>query len=432
MIGRAAEGASIRSLTRLKVAPSRSVFMCTSLSLGTAASTSLVVRGTRGYLRLSLWSSIRGGSEMTSARLRRLLVVVPAALAAGAVLVIAQRPFAQATTVTDMDNPSAEVCNPIPLITQTPVTAPGLQTPGTETTYALPDGSTLGSLTPPSGFDPAQATDAQLSAFGIPLPPSDPAALAAWSTVYGAPLNVQAPGLPAGPQDVPCVTSRYNTALSSPAWNGMLDDNSGLPAFRDVSGYFKIPHFTAVCAHASAHSIWDGMGGWGSNKIIQAGIDTSQSSVDAVYPWVEVYPRQGEINVKTPAAVPGNTYSVDTSYQASTDRAYWAMSNVTTRQETTWYEANSGAYWDGSHVEWVDERPYNYNLSHPVDGHFYYYRKSTSSTAWSNEYINNYAYTRNDAYEAGLNLYSSSPAALLGGYAYNGVTGSNDIWHACP
>jgi Peptidase A4 family len=179
--------------------------------------------------------------------------------------------------------------------------------------------------------------------------------------------------------------------------------------------------------HNSSHSIWNGIGGYGVAQLLQAGIDTAQSGVQNVYPFIEGLPDDPyEIEVASPSVAVGQSISVTTSYSVA-GVAHYTINNLTTGFTHTYLETPSS--FNSNSVEWIDERPQNMSLTYYVDDHRYYYRKSTP-TAWSAMYANGHpaGYWQTD----GLYMYSYSIGTTLANAALNTTTTDTHNWVACP
>lgn len=220
-----------------------------------------------------------------------------------------------------------------------------------------------------------------------------------------------------------CQTSRVNTSYST-NWSGRVV--TSYVNSTDVSGTFVVPTYYSSCTHASAHSTWVGFGGWYSNSagLIQAGIDTSQSSVNAAYAFYEVWPRQAEVKVSSPSVKAGQRLEVLVGYYGSGDSAF-SFYNTSTGASVTYDEYSTSGYVDGRSAEWIDERPSNSGLTYPVDGSFYYYRKS-SNVSWSSEKIHD-----SGIGSLGSTVYMRRPNGTILGTATLGSSTTTDYWKAC-
>ena len=245
--------------------------------------------------------------------------------------------------------------------------------------FAVPGGTTLGSITLPDGFNPATASPATLAAFRIPSRPSDPKAVTNWLMSYGHALH-ESPV-----RTAPCL-SGYSmvSSTTSNIWAGRVVASTGI---KDVVGQWTQPNFVFYCLHSSVRSIWNGIGGYGSSgatKLIQAGSLTSGPGINDATMWVEVYNLEAAIPVSPPAIHTGDIMKVETVYStASGGTATWTMTNRTTGEAHGWYQTGIGAYYDGSHAEYIDER-----YANPANGQLYLVRKSTNITYWGGEYVN--------------------------------------------
>lgn len=248
----------------------------------------------------------------------------------------------------------------------------------------------------PLAFDPAKADAATLERFRI-APPSDPAEYESWRSN----ILANASAKDHSPTTI-CLRNRTSSVKNS-AWSGRLNGPSS--GYTSVSGYVSVPTYVAACPQASAHSTWVGIGGIfppaaGTIKsVAQAGFDTSQASLQGVFPFIEVSGAlDQEIQVSSPSLTQNqNVYLYthwlglagngrDISFQIGS--ATYAMSVPTNTYDTT-------------SAEWIDERPSGTGLSYPpIDGSYWYYRQS-STVYWSNEVANShYAayFASSDAY----------------------------------
>jgi hypothetical protein len=84
-----------------------------------------------------------------------------------------------------------------------------------------------------------------------------------------------------------------------------------------VTGRWIQPNFVPHCLHASGRAIWDGIGGFNSNKLIQAGsitTDFSGQNINKVSAFVEVVPAQPAQLVPSPAIRSGDAVTVQNVY----------------------------------------------------------------------------------------------------------------------
>jgi hypothetical protein len=196
----------------------------------------------------------------------------------------------------------------------------------------------------------------------------------------------------------------------------------------DVDGTVTVPTFSAVCTHASKHSIWVGIGGSGSTSagLFQTGIDTSASVANAVYAFFETYPYESEQSLGLPIS-PGDSVYMHASYNPTGGVAAYHLIDNTTGQDQSMAEYAMYPYWDGSTAEWIDERPSNASLQYPVDGEYYYYRKSTATTWIGQTAKHNHAGYYPDDAESMVRPNGTTLATAT----ITSDTHSSDSWVAC-
>ena len=143
-------------------------------------------------------------------------------------------------------------CRPQKVLSQQYFTAGGAAATAIEpgagvvTVYLNAEGIEIKTASIPKGFDAVNATADLLNLFGLPPRPVEPAALAEWLNMY---VTTAVGSTPAKV----CESDVENASVPSPSWSGHIDYGSGI---KKASGVFVQPGFLAVCAHASAHSIW--------------------------------------------------------------------------------------------------------------------------------------------------------------------------------
>lgn len=317
----------------------------------------------------------------------------------------------------------AEACRPISVVDVKYLDAQGHASAswsrgnGLVVTYATENGTSRRAMIMPAGITGDTATPGLLRAMGLPTT-SDPDSARLRHSMRGGGALKTKPETP-----TICMTNRTNSATSS-NWSGRVVTN--YTNSTNVSGAIIVPTYTSACAHASAHSTWVGFGGWYSNSpgLIQAGIDTSRSAVNAVFPFYEVYPKEHEVKVSSPATSPGQRLEVLVGYHGNGESSF-SFYNTTTGVSVTYSEGSTASYVDGRSAEWIDERPANNSLSYPVDGQYYYYRKSTN-VSWSSEKIRGGLIGT-----IGTNVTMTRPNGVTLGTAALGSSKSTDAWKAC-
>lgn len=378
--------------------------------------------------------------------LRRTWLATIVAATLGGVLAVF--PVAQTGAATphggDLDGLSREGCKTLPVGPAHAVASPdGV----TGTGYAIGVGAhnTALSIVPPLGWSPVRATDAQLKAFGFPARPKDPAGRAAWVSEWSHYVGTAAPGLCA-------VTDRIFD--SSPNWSGMELATSTRNSYFSVSSRFTQPTFVSVCPHASDHPIWAGLGGDPAYEasIIQTGTEVDQSGLNVDYGWYEIIHDVNNPIIGAEDPVKFTSWVVNAGNDVRASVTYLspgAAGNTSGQVTISLFNISTGLaaptqvidYWNGlpiySYVtgrtaEWVDERGLTTGAD-PVDGGFFYLRKTTARTVWSSASTNG-----NSIYGAANEqtnwIYSNSAAETLENSSGVVTTGGGfyDYWDHCP
>jgi Peptidase A4 family len=251
----------------------------------------------------------------------------------------------------------------------------------------LPGATTIEA--PPAGFDPIAASDEELAYHGFPPrpnPSAQPKAYATWfkamkaSKVRLVPKLEQTamfhgpakPGKPANPTAVEyhplLATQPGNTAYSS-NWSGYVDF-SGATSYGSSSFYFLVNDYVVPVAEQAFGactggwdwgSAWNGIDGWGSPDVLQAGIEFDaycSGSTRASYysAWYEWYP-YGEVRISNLPIVPGDDLFVEVWHTSST-QGYAYLVNLNNNQAVEiGFTAYPGYPLVGNSAEWVVERP---------------------------------------------------------------------------
>lgn len=269
---------------------------------------------------------------------------------------------------------------------------------------------------------------------GFPLKPATGSARSSWNSRYA-----QKPLRTSSSDAAPCINGTSVPAaypslngVTSPNWSGRLNLSTSAGYYKEVTGRATIPHFQrSACPTPSAHAIWVGIGGWNSGSLIQAGIDVNANS-DTVFPWIEHLTQnnpsqsEGEIRVSNPPVNPGDTLDISVVYGANGQVTY-SFFNVTTGVTGLAHEAVIPATYDGTSVEWVDERTL-------INNKYAYFRKITDNTTWRYEGANNKSIDDAQPSNVAEHIIIMKNAAnkTLGiGFRITGVASSQDYWAAC-
>jgi hypothetical protein len=216
------------------------------------------------------------------------------------------------------------------------------------------NGATVEFLVPPKGFQPATATSAQLSEYGLPARPAAPHALARWQAEMG---NFK-PASP--PPPFLAETHAHADTVYFYNWAGYaVTGSSG--SFHQAEAWYIEPTFYSSSCSTNADVTWAGIGGYSGNVVGQDGTAHGVPGVGNHQAWWEVYPD----NNITPVALYGH---IGYLFDAST---YW---NSNGYYVFYMYDYESGNYVsfreyitdrDTTSAEAITERPtINGSLSH--------------------------------------------------------------------
>jgi hypothetical protein len=231
---------------------------------------------------------------------------------------------------------------------------------------------------PPEGFDPINASDADLAYHGFPPRPDQdlaPKAYASWVKAMAASKTRIAPRLEQtkvfhGPAQLKNkAAGKVSNSANSYNWSGYVNLN-GATSYGSTSFYYLYSDFVVPVARQAFGSCtggwdwgstWVGIDGWGSGDVLQSGIEfdayCSGSTTSAYYsPWYEWYPF-GEVRITSLPIVPGDDIFVEVwSTSATQGYAYMVNENTNTSVEVG-FTAPAGTKLIGNSAEWVTERP---------------------------------------------------------------------------
>lgn len=277
---------------------------------------------------------------------------VGAATAVAAFVAGASGPASAATVSSACADPSATPASP----------AAVKALPGGGTDYVYDIGGTTNHVpVPPPGFRPENATADQLDEYGFPPRPSDPTELSDWlkdmsqwkatsvPTVCNLPA-VAAIGDPAEgePSDPSAARRFYN-------WAGFYTRDSS-DHWKSVKAEYNQPdNFADPCTDSWEVS-WVGLGGVDSNSLLQDGTGMHNGK----WAWYEyISPNNDSHIVQTTLSVSaGDHMHVETDYSPSGNKVTFFIQNQTTGgSRNVVVDGIGDAYYDGSHGDFIDERP---------------------------------------------------------------------------
>jgi hypothetical protein len=231
---------------------------------------------------------------------------------------------------------------------------------------------------PPEGFRPLEASDAELAKYGLPPRPNPFARsavpYAAWARAMShAQTRVEPVVQTTGRHHGPAASVRHIREqaglLGSTNWAGqtIIDPVSafGAGSYSRIIGQWvvsAVQQAIGTCSGTDVSSTWIGIDGSnGSSDVLQAGTEadatcTNGQTSASYYPWFEWYPGD-EYELTNFAVYAGApVFVVVQAYNANTASATFV--NLQSNQYTTvGISAPSGTVLQGNTVEWIVERP---------------------------------------------------------------------------
>jgi Peptidase A4 family len=251
----------------------------------------------------------------------------------------------------------------------------------------LPGATTIEA--PPAGFDPIAASDEDLAYHGFPPRPNQveqPKAYATWAKamnhsktrmvpsleqtgIFHGPAKVQKQANPTAVEGNAGRMPAPSNTLYSSNWSGYVDF-SGASSYGTASYYYLVNDMIVPVAEQAFGactggwdwgSEWNGIDGWGSSDVLQAGVEFDaycSGSIRSSYysAWYEWYP-YGEVRISSLPVAPGDEVFVEVWHTSST-QGYAYLVNYTTNQSVqVGFTAYPGYPLVGNSAEWVVERP---------------------------------------------------------------------------
>lgn len=244
---------------------------------------------------------------------------------------------------------------------------------------------------PPPGFNPLAASDAELAFHGFPPRPDaskNPDAYSHWSKLMaGAKRRItpilrqtniyHKPAQNLGIADKTAVkpeSSGQSTNLSAASttstnWSGYANYVSSGPflgnnsyVFAEWTLPFAQQAFGTCTGNWEYSAHWVGFDGFNSQDVLQAGSEAdavcSGGSTSQYYGlWIEWYPAD-EVAISNFPINPGDLIMVEVWYSSSSPHGNAYLADLTTQQATSMgFNPPSGTTFSGSSVEWVVEAP---------------------------------------------------------------------------
>jgi hypothetical protein len=250
----------------------------------------------------------------------------------------------------------------------------------------LPGATTIEA--PPTGFDPITASDEELAYHGFPPRPNQSAikAYATWvkamkssktrmtpkleqTAIFHGPARVGKAANAMAVENHPLLALQTSNTLYSSNWSGYVDF-SGATTYGTSSFYYIVNDFVVPVAQQAFGactggwdygSAWNGIDGWGSADVLQAGFEFDaycSGSTRATYysAWYEWYP-YGEVRISGFPIAPGDDIFVEVWHTSATQGYAYLVNYNNSQSVEVGFTAPPGTTLKGNSAEWVVERP---------------------------------------------------------------------------
>lgn len=250
----------------------------------------------------------------------------------------------------------------------------------TETTYTLPGGTVITSVTPPPGFDPLTATDASLTEYGFPLAPTDPDEYQAWFAAMSAFKSDDPPTDPLTLSlNTSGTTGQYGTVYTN--WGGYVAGTWNVQnhTYVAVKANVVVPSNTGTCSSTSDVGFWIGLGGTGGTyapaNLVQQGIECGNTHVGSGSSYRPFMEFAGcSVSSCLPLPFCGLDWTLaathviyqNMSFQTSQNKAFFYLEDESTGViHSCSATPPSPWHWDLNTAEWIGESA----AGSPIDFH---------------------------------------------------------------
>jgi len=251
----------------------------------------------------------------------------------------------------------------------------------------LPGATTIEA--PSKDFDPISASDEELAYHGFPPRPNqftEPKAYATWvkamkaskvrvvpklqqTAIFHGPVKPGKVANRSAVEESPLLLAQAKNTSYSSNWSGYVDF-SGATKYGSTSFYYLVNDFAVPVAEQAFGactggwdwgSAWNGIDGWGSPDVLQAGVEfdayCSGSTRSSYYSaWYEWYP-YGEVRIGGFPVAPGDDLFVEVWHTSSTQGYAYLVNYNNNQAVQVGFTAYPGYPLVGNSAEWVVERP---------------------------------------------------------------------------
>jgi len=300
----------------------------------------------------------------------------------------------------------------------------------TETTYQLPDGSVLTSVTPPAGFDPLTADNSQLTQYGFPLPPSEAGELDAWKAAMSAFKSDEAPTEPLKvSESAPSADASFATYYTN--WAGYIAGSLFVHShtYVAVKANLTVPSNTGTCSSSNSVGFWIGLGGTNeSNGLVQQGVECGNTYVgsgSAYRPFTEFASTAHPVafcGFSSWTLAAGDVIYQNMSFQTSTNKAFFYLEDQTSGVTHSCSATPPvGWAWNLNVAEWIAESPPGFSINFHSVTFTNAHTELSSNSTWVTLGSQPISKTIQGSSST---TYCISPGAISGGTAFT------DTWHS--
>jgi Peptidase A4 family len=214
------------------------------------------------------------------------------------------------------------------------------------------NGLTSSYIVPPTSFNAATATPAELSAYGIP---AEPAAQytegrAMWlKMVNNLHFVVPPQALVSVPVSVPGTSA--NTDFDN--WSGIINTSA---TFTQSEALFDEPSVTSSSCTSNSAVYWAGLGGVNSGRLAQNGTAQNTPGLAQDEGWYEILPSESSVIATPFYATQGEPLVVSTNEESTTEFAFYYY-NYYTGQAISIDQTVPASGYDGTTSDFIVERP---------------------------------------------------------------------------
>ena len=308
-------------------------------------------------------------------------------------------------------------CTPVATTKQT-------QANGAIVTRYVVNGVAFSQTTPPAGFDPLTASDADLAANGFPARPTDPNELAIWQAVARSSVAPPAPCVLAG---VSAGSTGGFSVTSTATWAGIVDRTQEPSQYTYAGGEFYQTGFNNACTNGHSAS-WVGLGGFNQPDLAQTGTLDNQNGQARDFHEVLYHGSDTGAISNGLLIRPGDQVFASVLKSSGANVINYSVLNITLGTSTGWmstgdFDGNT----TGSSADFVDEAPKVGGVNSPLRQWY------NANILWTEVlYELNYgpSYAAGSTFHYDVNMARSD---TLAGPTYEMVNNNEfyDFWYHC-